>query len=232
MKKIVFSLLCMLMLGFSSCIKDGDNVANFSMLAVVGSLHSMQPTIVTPDGTILAPDLLEHLYIDLYEGDALLVSFSINYDNQPSTEYLTASNLQYEKIGKSSPIPISGSESGEFSTPIEDLRYIYLVGNTLFFEFIHKAPGDQKFEYEMTYNREEDAEIPTIYLRAKKIGTGSMAEGTILYLYAFDMRYLFMTYKDAENKVTFNIKYKTGVNEDGMDMYDDWADNPYKIEVK
>ena len=221
------------MLGLSGCIKDGDNITNYSpMLAVVGSTYSMQPTIETDIGTILAPDLMEHFYVDLFEGDALIVTFSIDYDNQPSTEYRTASNLQYVKIGRSSPIPNSGSESGDFSTPIEDLGDIYLLGNTLFFAFIHTAPGDQEFEYEMTYDREEDAAIPTIYLRAKKFGTGSIAEGTFPFLYAFDMRYFFMQYKDSENNVKFNIKYKTGVNGDGTDKYNDWDDgNPITIKV-
>ena len=238
MKKIVFSFLCMLILGFPSCIKEGDNVTNYPpMVGVVGSLHSsMQPTIITERGTVLAPELMEHLFLDLFEGDAIVVSFSVDYDNQPSTEYSTVSNLLYEKVGKVTSVPTPGgeSESGDFSLPIEDVEPYFLLENTLFIFFAHTAPSDQKFKYEMTYYRDEDAEIPTICLRAKKEGTGSKTEATISYLYAFDMRYFFMTYKDSENYVTFNINYKTGENEDGTDKYDIWTDNgnPFKIKIE
>ena len=236
MKKIVFSLLCVLILGVSSCIKDGDNISNHSMFAVVGSSNSMQPTIITEDGTILAPDLMEYLHFDLFEGDALIVSFSINYDNQPSTEYYTASNLIIvDKIGKSYPIPTSGGESTEseyFSTPIEEVvPYPYLIGNTLFFAFGHTAPIDQEFEYEMTYDRDEDNEIPTIYLRAKSVSTGSGSERAVGQYYAFDMYYFFTTHKDSDNNVKFNIKYKVGVNEDGTGKYNDLDSNPLTIKV-
>ena len=225
MKKIVFLFLCVCILGLSSCLKKKDNIGRYTDLpAIFGYTSSFQPVITVFGESFLAPDLSTDY--DLNEDDAILTSFEINFDNQPSNLYLTTSELTYTKVEKSR--AFSGGETGssEFSAPIEGVEPYGQASNVIFIYMKHTAPSDQVFEYEMVYNY--DSSTPTVYIRAKKVGEGSEPEETIRSLHAFDMRDFFATLpKNSEdNRVTFNIKYKTGSNADDSDRYANWSNNP------
>jgi hypothetical protein len=232
MKKTVFSLLGVLMLVFSGCMDKGGNSQYVErIVGIAGYSDLFQPAIITASETFLAPELQKPLLDgDLYEGDALIASFNLDLDNQPSTEYYTASQLEYMKITTGSsiyPTPEGESMTDDFSAPIEALSGFAFVGNVMFFGFVHySVPQDQAFDYELTFPSDpvEDADYPTIYLRAKESGTGTQSKTNIEFLYAFNMSSFFYTLqKDADNNVKFYIKYK-GVDGEGNDVYKDWAD--------
>jgi len=222
MKKIIFSFWGVVMLGLSGCIKKGDNIQDFGITPAIVGFDILQPVIKTPYGTLYAPELQSAmLTMDLMEGNTILTTFTINYDQQPSTEYYTVSNMQWLKVEKGWP---STYEAGDFNVPIEAMGVYDLVGNILFFGFQHTAPKDQVFIYEMTYDPESSDDIPVLYIRAKKVGTGTNASGVNAYAYAFDMSsYFYAAHKDAQNKVKFTISYKTGVDDEGNDKFEPYT---------
>ncbi len=227
---IILSLFA-LIFGATSCMKKGENISSHLYIpAIVEYSFLQQPLLKTSLGTVLAPELSDDL---LKPSELLVTNFSVNYDNQPSSEYTTISNVQYVKVESSYPAATPGGESTteDYTVPIEDMLYRDPVVNILFFGFIHTAPGDQKFVYEMTYDSEDTSDTPTLYIRAKKDGEGTETKGAYLYFYAFDMTSYFSSHKTDATEIKFNIKYKTGVDDEGKDVYKSWTNNPFIWEV-
>jgi len=211
-------------------MKTGDNIQSFEYVpAVVGYSNDFQPTIITSFGIFLAPELQSVLFTELYEGETILTSFYVNYDQQTSSEYYTAYDVGYYKVEKGwAQSTVEGQTTGVYDTPIEDMTIYGGIGNVWFFIFRHTAPSDQKFVYEMTYDNNTTDDTPIIYIRAKENEQkGSQSSTTVDYPYAFDMYYFFTTFKNAENRIKFKIQYKTGVDDEGNDQYDDYYDSQF-----
>jgi len=234
MKKLVFPILGVLMFGFSGCMKPGDNISNLELPAIVGvSYETFQPTIITSVGTFLATELQSVLYTELFEGDAIWAYFSVNYDQPTASGEYIAYDLYYGKVETGWTQATVGGEStaGDFDIPIENMWVADLVGNMMFFVFEQTVPTDQKMTYELTYDGNETSE-PEIFIRARKdYPKGSASVGTLQYPFAFNMSSFFMTHKDSDNWVRFKIKYKTGVDDEGIDQYDSFNDGSL-IEIK
>ncbi|MDR1172310.1 MAG: hypothetical protein LBL24_07650 [Bacteroidales bacterium] len=239
MKKIVFPFLGVLMLVFSSCIDKGNNIQSFGQVAaVVGYSSSGLPVIQTYNDSFVVPELSDYLLTDLNIGDPVLAYFDINFDNQPSTEYYTISNFEYVKVGKGYPegTPEGKSRYDDFSEEVGDVFVIDMVHNILFLGIRLIVSESQTIEYELTFDPEEEVKdnIPTLYLRVRKSGTGT--ESLYNLPYAFDMSYassFLSPYRDAStNQVKVNIKCKTGVNDEGEDEYKLGSYNPYTLVIK
>jgi len=227
MKRIGFSILGMFMLVFPGCIKTGDNIECFEFQpAIAGFAYDLsvfQPTIIIQKNEYIAPDLSDKIFLEIEEGDALITSFCIDYDQQPYANHYMVSGLQYVKLEKGLPRPTTGGESmaKDFDLPVESVEIIGMSRYVMFFYFTHKAAADQKFAYEMTYDRGNTADIPALYIRAKKRGEISSGETkSVGYFYASDMYDFFSDLKNSDNKVSFEIQYKTGVDEEGNDKYE------------
>jgi len=223
MKKLVFAFLGVLMLGLPSCMKTGDNISNYQDIpAIVGiSYETFQPTIITSGGTFLAPELSNYLYTELFEGDAIWIYyFSINYDQPTTTGEYIAYDLQFFTVETGW---AQSGMSGEYDVPITNMGVADLVGNVMFCVFEHKAPTDQKFRYELTYETNEASELE-LCIRAEYADTESTGTATTVnYPFAFNMYYVFIQYKGADNIVKFKMKYKTGVDDEGNDEYTYYA---------
>jgi len=226
MKKIVSPLVGILMFGLSGCIKPGNNVECLDLMpAIAGfSFDAFQPTLTIQGLNYIAPDLMSDFFTVVNEGDVLIVSFCIDYSQQPYECCYMVSDLIYDKIDKEWPSSTTGGESvtGDFNLPIESITLYGLEQNIMFFIFSHRAPRDQKISYEMTYDRDK-TENPVLYIRAKKIGDSSSSETDIRNICAFDMYSFFSYFKDSSNKVSFEIQFKTGVDEDGKDKYERYS---------
>jgi hypothetical protein len=238
MKKQFFPFVCMLMLGFSSCLDSHDNISYYSdMPALIGiSYETLQPTVITSLGTFLAPELQEHLYTELYEGDAVWTYFNVNYDQPTASGAHIAYNLSLFKVDTGWAQATVGGESaaGNFNIAIENMQAVDVVNNVVFFIFEHTTvPRDQAMVYELTYDIDATSE-PEIYLRAKRdYKEGSESVGTLQHPFAFNMSSFFMKYKDANNMVKFKIKYRAGVDGVGNDRYNNYNQGlPVEIEVK
>ena len=237
MKKIVFPFLGMVMLGLSSCIKPGDNIQCFNdlgMPAIVGDPYDQYPPvpiIYTPSDKpggepVVVPELMNELFSEFYGGEAIWTYFCINFDQPSSNGYPTAYDFQYGKIDMVSPQGTTGgaSTSNEYNFPIEDMGLQGFIKDVIFIILAHKAPEDQKFTYEMTFDRDvklDDTIILT--LRAKKNGEGTKGERNIGYIFAFNLRNL--TYYSSGKTVNVSFQYKTGVDDTGKDVYKLYTDN-------
>jgi len=237
MKKLVFPILGVLILGFSGCNKPGDNIQSLELPAIVGvSWETFQPTMITSMGTFVAPELQSLLYTELYEGDAIWAYFSVNYDQPTASGEYVAYDITPFKVETGWAQPTAGGESmsGDYDIPIAELGVADLLQNRMFIVCQHTSmPADQKFLYEMTYDSDETS-VPELCIRAKKdytAGTGTV--GTVNFPYAFNMYSFFMTYKDANNMVKFKMKYKIGVDDDGKDRYEYYLQGTvFEIEVE
>ena len=237
MKKLVFPFLGILMLGLSGCMdKSGENIECFQDMlipTIVEFGFTGKPEIITPLGRFVAPELQNALFTEIDDGDALLTYFCINYDQQISTDYTMASNLQWVKIKKISPYATYGGESlaDDFITPIEELAvYSVIQYNNyqivMFLTFAHRAASDQEFDYQMTYDPNNNSN--RLYIRAKKRNQSTKTDTNIVFLCAFDMTSYLMTLRGSEKEISFNLYYKTG-EEDGDDVYKEWSENPVRI---
>jgi len=229
MKRIVFPFLVMVILGLSSCMKPGDNIQNYQLLpAFVEFDLSLGFTLKTPLGTIVSPDIQKAT--DLDWGDAVITSFTVNFDQQASTEYTVAYNVEYAKAVRGSAVATSEGVSitGDFDLPIEMMGIYGGLENYLFFGFAHKGTIDaDRFVYEMTY----DVNEPVLYIRAKKAESGAKNQ-----LCACSMSSFYTAHKNAENTVTFTIQYKTGVDENGIEKFellkDDYGTSNIYVDLK
>jgi len=219
MKRIVFPLLGMLMLGFSGCIKPGENkqCTNYYMPAFYNFSYEpdlFQPVFITQSGIFVNQESAE-----LTIGEAYLIAFCVNYDQQASTQYTTVYNLDCIPVGRGYTQPTDGGHSvaDDFDLPITAMEYIGRVGNVIFFAFAHENNSNQGFIYEMTYDSNA-TDDPTVYCRAKYAGL-SLANSVKVGYYAFNMNTFFYDHIDAYNKVKFKVKFKTGKDEEGNDKY-------------
>ena len=230
MKRIVFPFLGVIMLVFSGCMKKGDNIECYQDVPIPAivdfDFSSFQPLLITPfSRDFIAPELADKIFTEINEGDALIVYFCIDYNQQPYADYYMVYNLQYVILEKSWPYATAGGESttDDFNYPVEGLDIIGLERDVMFFAFYHKAHQEQKFTYEMTYDRANTAEIPILYIRAKKSGENLSGNINVGYPYAFNMYSFFNEFKDSENWIRFEIHYKTGVDDDGNDIYERYS---------
>jgi len=238
MKKSFLPIVCVLILSLSSCFNKGEKIEYYTSVPAIVAIdyETFQPIIKTQFGTCFAPSLQNALLTDLWEGSAILTSFNINYDQQPSAKYYTVSEMVWNKVDVGYPSATVGGESqtGDFNAFIENLIIYSVVENVVFFVFQHTANNDKVVTYEATYNSDGAVQIPVLYLRAKKSSSGSSGTGNYEILYAFNMRNFFYEYKNSDNIVKFKIMYKIGEDSEGKDQYREYVDQYYNsvIQVK
>jgi len=220
MKKAVFSFLVVLMLGLSGCFKKGDNINNYDYVpALIDNFDFFIPVLKMAypfPGPVTSQDFIDKIGVDFHYGDAVIAFYEINFDIQPTTEYYTATKLQCVVITKSwtQPTPDGESMTDDFDHPIESMGLYGWVDNYWFWGFNQKDADEKDlFQYEMTYDSEQTG-TPVIKIRAMKSDNGSIP------VRALDMSSFFWTYMDADKKVKFNVQFKTGVDDNGKDVYD------------
>ena len=235
MKKSFFYLVCVLMIGFSSCEEVTDNISYYrDVPAIVGiSYGTFQPVILTSFGLFNAPELQSSIYTELEEGDAIWAYFYVNHDKPSKTGEFIAYDLLYSKLATGRSLATTGgvSETGDFDIPIEKMWIADVIGNIMFFVFEQRLPRDQKMVYELTYDNDQTSE-PVIYFRAKKdYPEGKESVENFHYAFSFNMNSFFTKYKNSDGVVKFKIKYKTGVDSEGNEKYSNY-NNGELVEVK
>ena len=120
--------------------------------------------------------------------------------------------------------------SDDYDVRIEDMDVYNVVFSdyyqtVLFLVFSIDASYTQEFDYEMTYDSEENTN--TVYVRARK----RESIDVFSYVCAFDMTSYLLALRGDEKNVKINLKFKTG-EEDGKDIYKDWSKNPLEIKFE
>ena len=250
MKNLVFPILGILMLGLSGCNDKGDDIIRFPYVpAIFGIDPDLRQTImITPGEIFLAPDLEEYYYWGLLDEDYVLIAdVLLNNTRQPKNEkgYRTVTMNNYILVNNGRKSPIGENERNEdyINIPIERFpsidsmicfaRVAHEMMDVLYTAFYHKSSRYRAFDYEMTYDPDETAEIPTLSVRAKGRGDFYSSSAPGEGIDAFNMHEYYTTLtRDSENKVRINFRFKTGEDEDGNEIWENMRGNPVTITFK
>jgi hypothetical protein len=216
MKNLLFIsfLIFGVILSFVSCLntEGGGNYQTFPVAPAVVNNNSARggTTLLTYWDEIATPELTGH-----EQGDCLFVQFKLNYDQQPSSNYYTATEVTViEEVEHGAATYFEDKITpDDFKLPIETM-VIADYSNTIsldgkcFFYFKHQVAKDQSIKYRMlaSPNDLDETGAYNIYLLAKK---DNKTEGTSTSLvksyYAFDMK-----------EVILNLGRDTTVNNIGL----------------
>jgi hypothetical protein len=186
MKKTMFALLLTIgaSLSLVSCL-EGGNSSQFSVYGKVSYDNVLNSTVLlTADYPYAAPQLM-----DKFEaGDCVFADVLIDYDNQPSRDYISVTNIAARKLPRVDATVLSdwATDSLGYSFPINQAGLltggIYL-GGTYFFQLVHDSINvdNARFEYKML------AEADTIYMLAKTLVNDYAGKEIAGYDVAFDM---------------------------------------------
>jgi len=237
MKKIILPLISLLILILLSCNKKEpeDNIKEYQgLIAIVGyDFDVFSPTLNTKIGLLTAPQLDKYFHSNLKTSDVLFCEYIIiNEDNQPREGYTLVWDLFFYLLDKVKLQATDGGErtSDDFWAPIDDVAAYDMFGNVAVMWLYHTAPGFQQYDYEMTYDPEEEVEITTVYIRAKEREKDNNTITSIRRWCAFDLNDFIKEKKGSENKLEINIKFKIG-EKDGEDIYKDWDKNPIELKI-
>ena len=228
--------MCVCILGILSCNTDIDYDVFNDIPAVVGFDYSAnQPILITPTEIFIAPELQDYFaYSILVEGEAIFAYFDVEKDQDISEGYRTISNFFYLKTGITKPIDGAEIDKEDF-IPIEEMYALaFVIYDRIFFLY---AAFDQTAYYrdyifEMTYDGSLSDGIPTFSIRGKRDGEAYNTIAAYRTPYVFDMyNYMINLEKDSENKVKINLRYKTGVDDEGNEVWKDCKDNPIELKL-
>ena len=241
MRKLFFiPIILGFIIGFNSCnIGDSGNISTYpNVPAVVDfNINFGGYTICTPYGIFAAPSLN-----DCSTGDCLLLrEFTIDYDNQPSTDYLTATSIIKEAVDLSYFEQTNSFDLNESTLPVTSLEGVsseYYHGKI----FIMARVKDKTPNLRLIYNTEEEVISGTknLYLLAQP--SSSIYADYYSTLTAFDLldfiyvqgRDTTVTVSGSSEKreykyVKINVKYVSSIS-DGIPEYKN-ASDPFLIYV-
>ena len=249
MKKFLrfFGVFFVLLTLFTNCLKDDDNrksVYYFHDEPVVVVQTGDYPTVRNESYLFYVPELAGDTA--LKAGDLLWTSFIVDLDSQAATDLITsyqytANDFKYGIVDSSK--VIIPADTPEFQSYLSDdytasidlsVLYKYVIDNLWFFGFKQQDQSDQlSYTYELILNPVIENNYPTLYIRSKqvnaspeKLGKARSNDGII---FAFDATDFVDYYRKAISStgfVRFNLKYKTGVDNNGNDIYKAFMSNP------
>ena len=239
----IFGVLFMLLFQLTGCLDKNDQQPVYYFYDEPVAVHQKDeyPVVRNEDYLFYVPELVENT--TLKDRDLLWTSFTVDLEDQAPNIYYgahayTARRFRYQTVDSSKviiPADVAEFESymqDDYSAPIElAVLYRYKIDNLWFFGFKQRDQSNQlSHTYELILNPEIEDDgnnYPTLYIRSKQInaeeaqGGAKSRDGNI---FAFDVSD-FARYS-SNGQVRFNLKYKTGVDSDGKDIYKAFMSNP------
>ena len=243
----VFGVLFLFLIQLTSCLNDDNSKTPFYYFYD-------EPVVVTQTGAF--PSVRNESYMFnvpglagdtvLKAGNLLWSSFIVELGARGDVDYLansvyqyTAESFRYERVDSANvTIPESAEAfksylSDDYSAVIAlSVLYNYRIDSLWFFGF--RQQDRSNYTYELVLNPEIESgssNIPTLYIRAKKISDTSnkaySRDGNAIF--AFDAADFVKYYRETisnNGRVRFNLKYKTGVDANGNDIYRPFMSNP------
>ena len=245
-----YGVLLLLLFQFTSCLKDKDYrdpIYFFYDEPVVVEQLGAYPIVRNQFNSFYAPGLADNSA--LKEGDLLWSSFIVDLGNKDipsnlSTIKYTAQNIKYEIVECSNLIVTANSDefelilSNDFSYPIESsVLFRYAIDSIWFMGFKHYQNNSNQlhYTYELVLNpviEQNSYNSPTFYIRAKQVnspGPNKAKDENGRNVFAFDVSDFVKYYKEEISPtglLRFNLKYKTGVDNEGKDIYKEFLSNP------
>ena len=240
MRKLLFiPLLIGIALSFSSCnIGDARNYVNSNPApAVIGYKSEMGGTVLcTPWGYYAAPSL----FMEYFEGDCVITQFSIDYDNQPTDKYTTATDILTKPVSWTDLYRTDHLDLDGHSLTISAAAAITCEFYNGKF-FILANTKDKSPHYRLIYNpNEQEVDgVKNLYLQARQSDTSSTSESSTYYAFElFDFinsnpscRDTTINYLDGPANLRYiraNLHYVSNISTEGVPTYSKAA-GPFEI---
>lgn len=227
---VFFLLIAGLVIGFSSCLGDGDNKSSYYDYGVVSYNSAMGGrTLLTSMGEFAAPGLPSTLTTD----DCVYTYLELDFDNQPSPGYYTITNLNPVVIDRTSIRITDADTEGTIyldtlvaaSTPV----YSPVFNGRVFMQFAYNAYPETNLMYEIRCNPEVEttAGEKDIYVCVKHGEPGKGGISQLIDTHAFDIRELIHRYGEEVTvsetnkglKLSVNFYICTKLDKDGEPVY-------------
>jgi hypothetical protein len=123
----------------------------------------------------------------------------------------------------------------DYSAPIElSVLYKYAIDSLWFFGFEQQDESNRlSHTYELILNPDEKINsYPVLYIRSKQVNTPAENQAKDQLnrkVFAFDVADFVKYYKEkyaSTGMIRFNIKYKTGTDSNGKDVFKEFMSNP------
>lgn len=246
-------VLFILLFQLTSCLDDGyygkPVYYFYDEPAVVNSTEGY-PFVRNESDLFYVPELVDNTA--LREGDLLWTSFIVDLDDREQPDiadikFFTARRFRYEIIESNKvTIPADAAEfqsylSDDYSAPIESsVLYGYRIDSLWFFGFTQRNQSNQlSHTYELILNPEiENGSYPTLYIRSKQVNTPTEYQAkdrqnrTVFAFYAEDFVNYYREKISSTDVIRFNLKYKTGIDNNGNDVYREFMSNPISWNFK
>jgi len=188
-----------------------------------------------PNPAIAAPELKGKYK----QGDCIIVSFTINYDDHPNnSKYFSATDVQHMKISKTNITMLNAKIHNISDTidvlSVDSIKAIGFVGslscinNNLLLGF-DQLNFEQSYEYQLVYSDSliqvnDTLKAPILYVCADAKKPASATSYGIYKCQAFDITPFLEYYKyvnrvNNNNNFTFFLYYKTGKDAEGNNIY-------------
>ena len=243
----IYGVLFILLFQFTGCMDDDNRkpVYYFYDEPVVVDQTGDQPFIRNQSHLFYVPGLADNT--TLKKGDLLWTSFIVDLDDQDESgintkdKFYIARQFKYKTVDSSKVvIPANDAEfqsylSDDYTAPVNfAVLYNYSVDSLLFFGF---KQGDRSNQlghvYELILNPKiEKGKYPTLYIRSKQINAstelqaGNDLKRTIFAIDATDFVNYYRKNISPNDMIRFNLKYKTGIDSEGKDIYKEFMSNP------
>jgi len=245
----IFGVLFLFLVQLTSCLDidhNGKPIYYFYDEPVVVIQTGEAPSIRNESYLFDVPGLAGDTA--LKAGNLLWTSFFVELDSQVATNLMTfpyqytAISFRYEKVDSAQVIIPVDSESfksylsDDYSAAINlAVLYNYKIDSLWFFGF--RQQDRSSYTYELILNPEIENgsdNIPTLYIRSKQVDASADSSGSAqstdgYTIFAFDVADFAKHYKETisdNGKLRFNLKYKTGVDANGNDVYRSFMSNP------
>lgn len=203
------------LLWMSACI-EGDNYTDYRSLAIIKYDSTVGDLAIHVPGGIFAAPEIAGLYKD---GDCIKTQFRLDFDNQPSDKYFTATEIQHFLIDK---YELKEGEGHIIDPGYTDaINAIPLIGASpyfygkLFLEIHHVAENDQTYSYELVHNADSLKIHPDSVLNHK---TGNYLQVPSLFLKAHkNIEGLKESKADVKSTVAFDLESFIKTNENKLD---------------
>ncbi|MDR1369726.1 MAG: hypothetical protein LBJ72_06330 [Dysgonamonadaceae bacterium] len=251
-KILIFGVvLTLFVCSLASCLDDDNtnkNVLQFLYEPVLIQSDGGENVMKTQYGNILAPQLSQ-----AKQGEYYLTHFLMDTIIRPYTAYA----MEYKRMGADTLHASSGAMPAEYESPISDVKIYIRDGNAndllkpessnsgdmMMAEFIctdstffilpefEGSEKDLAHEFEFISGQASDVDpeynLPVFYLRAKTTTENIATKG-----YALNLSTILKSpeYVGA-GAIEFNLKFKTGVDSEGIDVYKDYKNNPVKLRI-
>ena len=245
----VFGVAFVLLFQLTSCLNNDNDrkpVYYFYDEPVVVNQMGDHPTVRSESYLFYVPELVDNTVLEA--GNLLWTSFTVDPDSRVATDLVdfkyeyTANSFRYKTVDSAKVIIPEDAEafesylSDDYSAAIDlAVLYNYRIDSLWFLGFRqHDRSG---YTYELILNPEIETgsgNNPTLYIRSKQVDAPAESSGNVQskdgnIIFAFDVADFVNQYREtiSENGlIRFNLKYKTGVDANGNDVYRSFMSNP------